>query len=59
MFNINNYVYVTNPNKNLYRRRCRITQIIEDSGTTLYLVYSEGLDEDELMTVEDMEPSKY
>lgn len=59
MFNIGNYVYVTNPDKNLYRRRCRITKIIEDGSTVKYLVYSEGLEEDELMTAEDMEPSKY
>lgn len=59
MFNINNYVYVTNPNKNLYRRRCRITQIIEDGETTKYLILSEGLEEEEWIFEEDAEPSKY
>lgn len=59
MLNIGNYVYVTNAEKNLYRRRCRITKIIEEGETTMYLVYSEGLEEDEIMSREDMEPSKY
>lgn len=59
MFNIGNYVYVTNAEKNLYRRRCRITKILEEGETTMYLVYSEGLEEDELMQAEDMEISKY
>lgn len=57
--NIGNFVLVTNKDRNLYRRRCRITDIIKEGDTTKYLVYSEGLDETELLPVEDLEVSQF
>lgn len=56
---IGNFVYVTNPDKELYRRRCKITKVIEEGDIIQYLVYSEGLEEEELMLEQDMELSKY
>lgn len=57
--NIGSFVLVINKRKNLYRRRCRIIDVIEDGDATKYLVYSEGLDEDELMLAVDIEVSQY
>lgn len=59
MFHVGNFVYVINGEKELYRRRCRITKIVEEGEMTKYLVYSEGLEEEEWMLEEDMELSKY
>lgn len=57
--NIGSFVLVTNKNKNLYRRRCRIVDIIEEGNIKKYMVYSEGLDEEELMLAVDIEVSQY
>lgn len=53
---INEYVLVIKKDSDLYRRRCRITQISEDGK---YLVYSEGLEQDEVLPESDLEPSKF
>lgn len=57
--NIGSFILVINKNKKLYRRRCRIIDVIEEGNITKYLVYSEGLDEDELMLAEDIEATQY
>lgn len=57
--NIGSFVLVINTHKNLYRRRCRIIDVIKEGNTTKYLVYSEGLDEEELMLAEDIAISQY
>lgn len=57
--NIGSFILVINKNKNLYRRRCRVIDIIEEGNITKYLVYSEGLDEEELMAAEDIEVSQF
>ena len=56
---IGNYVYVTNPDKELYRRRCKIIKIAEEGEQTKYLILSEGLEEEEWMLESDFEASKY
>lgn len=57
--NIGSFVLVINKSKKLYRRRCRIINVIEDGSVTKYLVYSEGLDEEELVLAEDIEISQF
>lgn len=53
---INEYVLVTKKDSDLYRRRCRITQISDDGK---YLVYSEGLEQEEWLDAKDVEKSKW
>ena len=52
---INYYILVIKKDSDLYRRRCRITQISEDGK---YLVYSEGLEQEEWLEATDVEKSK-
>lgn len=56
---INNYVLVTKVDSELFRRRCQITDIIEEDGVEKYVVYSEGLDDQDILTADEFEPSKY
>lgn len=53
---INDYVLVPNPDANLYRRRCQIINVTDNDK---YLVYSEGLEEQEELPAEDLSLSKY
>ena len=53
---IDDYVLITKKDSELYRRRCQIIEITEDGK---YKVYSEGLDQDELLPGSDLEPSKF
>ena len=54
--NINDYVFVTNEKSVLYRRRCIIKEITADGR---YVVYSEGLEEDDLLCACDVEKSEW
>ena len=53
---VGEYVLVTKKDSDLYRRRCRITQISDDGK---YLVYSEGLEQEEWVKAEEIEKSKW
>ena len=53
---IDDYVLITKKDSELYRRRCQIIEVTEDGK---YKVYSEGLDQDELLPGSDLEPSKF
>ena len=53
---INDYVIVINKDSELYRRRCQITSITPDGK---YVVYSEGLEEEEKISLQDLKPSKF
>lgn len=57
--NIGDFVIVINKEKNLYRRRCKVVSIDECSNGTRYLVYSEGLEEEELLEKTDFKVSKF
>ena len=52
---INDYVMVTKKDSILYRRRC---QIIAIEGNK-YTVYSEGLEEQDILDDECLQPSKW
>lgn len=57
---INDFVLVMDKESELYRRRCRITGCQQsDTGTTLYTVYSEGLDESETLPETVLELSEF
>lgn len=57
--NVGDFVIVINKEKNLYRRRCKIISIDEWSDGTRYLVYSEGLEEEELLAKSDFKESDF
>lgn len=52
---LNDFVVVTNESSELYRRRCQILAI--DNGK--YTVYSEGLEEQDILFECDLKESKY
>ena len=52
---LNDYVVVTKNDSILYRRRCQIIAIDGDK----YTVYSEGLEEQEILEAECLQPSKW
>lgn len=56
---IGDFVIVINKDRNLYRRRCKILQCIIDGSDTKYLVYSEGLEEEELLLEHEIEKSVF
>ena len=56
---IGKYVIITNPERKLYRRRCKVIDYVEGLGVDKWQVYSEGLDETEYVYNADFEESKY
>lgn len=56
---IGSYVVVTNKDCNLYRRRCRVVGVLVKDGAELIELYSEGLEEKEIIKVTDCELSKF
>lgn len=52
---LNDYVMVTKKDSILYRRRCQIIAIEGDK----YTVYSEGLEEQDILDAECLQPSKW
>ncbi|MDY5045503.1 hypothetical protein [Phascolarctobacterium sp.] len=56
MMKIDDYVLVTKKDSELYRRRCQIIKVTDDGK---YKVYSEGLEQDEVLPESDLEPSKF
>ena len=57
--NVGDFVIVINKEKNLYRRRCKVVSIDECSNGTRCLVYSEGLEEEELLVKSDFKESDF
>jgi len=52
---LNDFVLVTNESSELYRRRCQIVNIEGNKIT----VYSEGLEEQEVLSADDLVPAKW
>lgn len=52
---LNDYVVVTKKDSILFRRRCQIIAIDGDK----YTVYSEGLEEQDVLEAECLQPSKW
>lgn len=46
---IGSYVTVTNKDCNLFRRRCRVVSVIADGDAERIELYSEGLEEKEIV----------
>lgn len=53
---VGEYVLVTKKDSDLYRRRCRIIEITNGDS---YKVYSEGLEQDEILPASDLQPSNW
>lgn len=53
---VNDFVVVTKKDSDLYRRRCQIIEITDDGK---YKVYSEGLEQEEILQATDIEKSKW
>lgn len=56
---IGSYVLVTNKDCNLYRRRSKVVRKFVDNGTTYFELYSEGLEESEIVPATDCEAAKF
>lgn len=56
---IGKYVIITNPERKLYRRRCKVIDYVEGLDVDKWQVYSEGLEETEYVYNADFEESKY
>ena len=54
---VGSYVVVTKAESELYRRRCEVVGVGETAG--MYKVYSEGLEEAEVLGAEDLVPSAW
>ena len=52
---LNDYVMVTKKDSILYRRRCQVIAVDGDK----YIVYSEGLEEQEILEAGCLQPSKW
>lgn len=59
VMDIGRYVIVTNKDCNLFRRRCRVVSVIEDGYAERIELYSEGLEEKEVVKASDCEVSKF
>lgn len=56
---IGSYVVVTNKDCNLFGRRCRVEKVMIDGDEKWIELYSEGLEEREIVKVTDCEKSKF
>lgn len=56
---IGSYVVVTNKDCNLFRRRCRVVKVLVAGNEKRIELYSEGLEEREIIKVMDCEKSKF
>ena len=56
---IGSYVLVTNKECNLYRRRSKIVRSFVDEGVNYLELYSEGLEESEIVPATDCEAAKF
>lgn len=52
---LNDYVVVTKKDSDLYRRRCQIIAVEGDK----YTVYSEGLEEQDILDAKYLQPSNW
>lgn len=56
---IGSYVLVTNKECNLYRRRSKVVRSFVEEGVTYLELYSEGLEESEIVIASDCEAAKF
>lgn len=56
---IGSYVLVINKDCNLYRRRSKVIRKFVEEGTAYLELYSEGLEESEIVSAADCECAKF